>query len=62
MAYLDERRSGAKAAREAITFARSNQQMLNAMSTGDQAIGAIEAHVRKVTGKSPAWQYIQLPM
>lgn len=62
VAYLDDRRSGAKAAREAMSFARSNQQMLNAMSTGGQAIAAIDAHVYKATGKSPSWRYIQLPM
>ena len=62
VAHLDARRSGAKAAREAISFARSNQRMLNAMSTGDRAISAIDAHVHEVTSKWLAWTYIQLPM
>jgi len=62
VAHLDARRSGAKAAREAISFARSNQRMLNAMSTGDRAVSAIDAHVHEVTGKWLAWSYIQLPM
>lgn len=62
VAHLNTSRSGAKPTRAAIEFARSNAAMLNAMTSGDQAIAAIQSHVYKVTGKSLTWQYIQLPM
>lgn len=62
VAHLNTSRSGARPTRAAIEFARSNATTLNAMTSGDQAIAAIQAHVYKVTGKSLAWQYIQLPM
>lgn len=61
VAYLNDRKSGVRPTREALAFARSNKQMLDAMTTGGAAISALNSHVYKVTGKHLSWDYIQLP-
>ena len=62
VAHLNDRASGAKATRAALQVAQDNQRELEAMTSGDRAVGFIEAEVRKMTGKGLRWQYIQLPM